>query len=154
MQGIPLTIEQQNALKAIVWLFAAVTGAVIIVPGTLFACLFIVSGGAPVVRVFIAAGAIPALFGLGFIAWRIYCIALDLRDGVAQVHRARLKRVFTSPRAPKNYYAEFFDTPGTLQFSREVWETLQPEGEYLVIYSPRSRLGWEVKPVAELADTC
>ncbi|MFQ3661987.1 MAG: hypothetical protein SNJ69_06290 [Chloroflexaceae bacterium] len=149
MQGVPLTIEQQNALKAIIWLFAAITGAVTIGLGTIFCCLFIASGGATVVTVFIAICTILALSSLSLLVWRIYSIALDLRDGVAQVRHARLKRTFSSKRTPKNYYAEFFDTPGTLQFSREVWETLQPEGEYLVIYSPRSRLGWAAESVSE-----
>jgi len=152
MQRVPLTIEQQNALKAIAWLFAAVTGAVTIGLGTIFTCLFIASGGAPVVRFLVAAGALSLLFGFGLTAWRIYTIGLDLRDGVAQVRRARLKRTSSSRRTPKNYYAEFFDIPGTLQFSHEVWETLQPEGEYLVTYSPHSRLGWAAEPVSGAFD--
>jgi len=148
MQRIPLTIEQQNTLKALAWLMVAVTGACVIGLGTIFTCLFIASGNAPIVRVFIIVGLTITLASLGFVAWRVYSIALDLRDGVAHVHAARLTRKFSSARNPKQFYA-VFDTPVTLQISRERWEPLQPEGRYLVTYSPRSRIGWMVEPFPE-----
>ncbi|MGQ9927095.1 MAG: hypothetical protein ACUVS4_09520 [Chloroflexaceae bacterium] len=151
MHRIPLTVEQQNALKSLAWLMVAVVGASVIGLGAILTCLLIASGNAPIVRVFSIVALTIALAPLGLVAWRVYNIALDLRDGAALVHTARLNRKFSSARHPKQFYA-VFDTPVTLQISGEMWEPLQPERRYLLTYSPRSRMGWLVESLPEEAD--
>ena len=86
MQRIPLTIEQQNTLKSIAWLMVALIGACVIGLGTIFTCLFIASGNAPIVRVFIIVGLTITLVSLGFVAWRVYLRGRIDRDEL----RARL----------------------------------------------------------------
>ncbi len=145
MQQVPLTIEQQNALKGIAWVTAAVSGAVSIGLGTILACIAIAGGTLLVVRIFVIICLLIMLPSLGLIAWRVYTVALDVRKGMACVHEAHLSRKFTSRRSTHQYYA-VFDTPGTLLLAHDVWEPLEPGRRYLVTYSPRSRIGWLVEP--------
>lgn len=145
MQHIPLTIEQQNALKAIVWLTAGVVAAVTIGLGAILTCMFVVAGEVLFIRILIGLFLILALTAFGLAAWRTYNIALDLRDGVALVHPARLTRKYSSARSPKHFYV-VFDTPITIQTPHTVWEPLEPGRSYLITYSPRSRFGWQVEP--------
>ncbi|MGB9634082.1 MAG: hypothetical protein ACPL8I_12185, partial [Chloroflexaceae bacterium] len=74
MQRIPLTIEQQNALKAIVWLTAGVVAAVIIGLGAILTCMFIVAGEVLFIRILIGLFLLLALTALGLTAWRTYNI--------------------------------------------------------------------------------
>ncbi|MCX7789409.1 MAG: hypothetical protein N2378_02100 [Chloroflexaceae bacterium] len=145
MQRIPLTIEQQNALKAIAWLTAGVVAVVIIGLGALLSCMFIVAGEVLFIRILIGLFVLLALTALGLTAWRTYNVALDARDGLALVHPARLTRKYSSARSPKHFYA-VFDTPITIQLPHTTWEPLEPGRSYLITYSPRSRMGWQVEP--------
>lgn len=145
MQRIPLTIEQQNALKAIAWLTGGVAAVVIVGLGAILTCILIAAGNVLFVRIFTGLCLLIALTASGFIVWYIYNIVLDARDGTALVHPARLTRKYSSVRHPKNYYA-VFDTPVTIQVPLSTWEPLELGRQYLITYSPRSRKGWQVEP--------
>ncbi|MCS6881466.1 MAG: hypothetical protein RMK84_10865 [Oscillochloridaceae bacterium] len=145
MQSIPLTIEQRNVLKAIAWLTAGVVAVVIVGLGALLSCMFIVAGDVLLIRILIGLFLLLALTALGLTAWRTYNLALDARDGVALVHTARLTRKYSSARSPKHFYA-VFDASITIQIPHTVWEPLEPGRSYLITYSPRSRIGWQVEP--------
>ncbi|MGB9634706.1 MAG: hypothetical protein ACPL8I_15310, partial [Chloroflexaceae bacterium] len=64
---------------------------------------------------------------------------------VALVHAARLTHKYSSARSPKHFYA-VFDAPITLQITHAMWEPLEPGQSYLITYSSRSRIGWQVEP--------
>lgn len=143
MNTRPLTPEQQNWLKAnavLPTIFLFITLAVI---GGIFACLLTGMKGNLFFTIFFAIAGFLIFAVLVASGIHIYNNFMDLRDGVAQVRDTKLTRKHHTHRSPKTFYAEF-EGVGSVIVMGDVYEKLEEEKTYRVIYSPRTRRGWDV----------
>lgn len=144
MQPIPLTVEQQNWLKTNTYLPVITLAVMLGILAGIFACLMAGFAGNPVFTIFAIIAGLLVLAVLAATGIHIYNNAMDLRDGVAQVRRAKLIRKHETSRAPRTFYAEFEDT-GTVIVMYDIYEKLESGNVYQVTYSPRTKKGWSVE---------
>jgi hypothetical protein len=62
---------------------------------------------------------------------------------VTQVREAQLSRKHHTYQSPKTFYAEF-EGVGSVIVMGDVYEKIEEGKTYRVIYSPRTRRGWDV----------
>lgn len=145
----PLTVEQQNVLKARACMSTALMGGAVLVIGSILACLLVaaIAGGSrAALTLFVAAAAVILLIVVGVMGYWVVRIWSDANEGVAQVRLARLLGTRESWRAPKQYYG-VFEGIGPVLLAKDTYDRLRPGAVYRVTFSPRSRHGWNVEPM-------
>lgn len=143
MSSRPLTPEQQNWLKSNAVLPTVFLVIMLAVIGGIFACLFTGMKGNLFFTIFFTAASFLIFAVIVAAGVHVYNNFMDLRDGVAQVREAELARKHHTHRSPKTFYAEF-EGIGSVIVMGDVYEKLEKGKTYRVIYSPRTRHGWEV----------
>lgn len=143
MSAKPLTLEQQNWLKANATLPAIFLFVLLTILCGMFACLFTgLRENLPFI-IFLAVSGLLMLAVLAATSLHIYNNLMDLRSGAAQVLEARLAHKRHTSRSPKTFYAEF-EGIGSVIIMGDVYETLEEGKIYRVAYSPKTRRGWEI----------
>ena len=143
MKTSPLTPEQQSWLKANALLPVVFLVIILAVFGGIFACLFSGLNGKLFFTAFFAIAGFMIFAVLIAAGIHVYNNFMDLRDGVTQVHEAELMRKHHTYRSPKMFYAEFEGVCSVIVMG-DVYEKLEEGKTYRVIYSPRTRRGWDV----------
>lgn len=143
----PLTPEQRVKLKANIALPLTVV-AISVVP-IIAASLCMAFGfvQATLFKIFLVIVAALIVAVIGALSKHIYNNVMDLRDGLAEIGKARLtskKRVSSTRSAAPTYYADF-DGLGVFTISKEIYEALE-EGQFCrVVYAPRARVVFEAR---------
>ena len=143
MKTSPLTPEQQNWLKANAILPVVFLVIILVVFGGIFVCLFAGIRGSLFFTIFFAIAGFMIVAVLTAAGMHVYNNFMDLRDGVAQVREGELTRKHHTYRSPKTFYAEF-EGVGSVIVMGDVYEKLEEGKTYRVIFSPRTRRGWDV----------
>lgn len=149
METQPLTVEQQNVLKARACMSTALVGGAVLVICLILACLIaaaVAGGNRTVLAIFVVTAAIILLVVVGVTVWVANKIWSDANAGVAQVRVTRLLGTSESRRAPKQYYG-VFEGIGPVLLAKDIYDQLRPGAVYRVTFSPRSRHGWNVEPI-------
>lgn len=143
MKTHPLSPEQQNWLKANAVLPTVFLFIILAIFGGVSACLFTSIQGNLFITIFFAVASLMFVAVLVAAGVHVYNNFMDLQDGVAQIREAELTRKHHTYRSPKTFYAEF-EGIGSVTIMGDVYEKLEEGETYRVIYSPRTRRGWEV----------
>ena len=143
MQTKPLTPEQQNWLRLNAILPTLFVIVILGVIGGIFLCLFTGMKGNLFFIIFVSLASFLMFAIFMAVGMHVYNNFMDLRDGMAQVRESRLTRKHHTYRSPKTFYAEF-EGIGPITIMGDVYDKLEEGKTYLVIYSPRTKRGWEV----------
>ncbi len=143
MQTKTLTPEQQNWLKTNAIMPTAFLFILLAVIGGIFACFFAGMKGNLFFTIFFSAASFLFFALIVAAGLHVYNNLMDLRDGVTQVCEAQLIRKHHTYRSPKTFYAEFEEI-GSVIVMGDVYEKIEEGKTYRVIYSPRTRRGWEI----------
>ena len=144
MQTRSLTLEQQNWLKVNAFLPVITIVVILAILAAIFICLFTGFTGVPFLPIFIGFAGLILLGVIISTVMHVYNHFMDLNDGVAQVRTGRLLHKHATSRAPRTFYAEF-EGAGTVIVMGDIYEKLEEGQTYKVIFSPRTRRGWQVE---------